>query len=141
MRGITPRREQGMADPVLAEMVHATGAAESRHFAAVKPVIQAYRASWVKLAPYRDGPVNLQRVTVDDPVPMTAQIKQKAKELGADMVGVCRLQPHMIDLGSEVVHEFVIACCVAEDYEKVIHGPDAVEEEAMRTYAKCTEIS
>jgi epoxyqueuosine reductase len=40
-----------------------------------------------------------------------------------------------------VAHEFVIACCVAEDYEKVIYGPDAVEEEAMRTYAKCTEIA
>ena len=72
---------------------------------------------------------------------MTAQIKAKAKELGANMVGICRLQPHMIDLGSEVSHEFVIACCVAEDYEKVTQGADAVEEEAMRTYAKCTEIA
>jgi epoxyqueuosine reductase len=141
MRGTTPRREQGMADPVLAEMVHATGATESRHYAAVKPTIQAYRASWVKLAPYRDGPVNSQRVTINDPAAMTAQIKSKAKEMGADMIGVCRLQPHMIDLGSEVAHEFVIACCVAEDYEKVTAGADAVEEEAMRTYAKCTEIA
>jgi epoxyqueuosine reductase len=141
MRGTTPRREQGMADPVLAEMVRATGATESRHFAAVKPTIQAYRASWVKLAPYRDGPVNSQQVAINDPAAMTAQIKSKAKELGAHMVGVCRLQPHMIDLGSDVAHEFVIACCVAEDYEKVIEGPDAVEEEAMRTYAKCTEIA
>ena len=40
------------------------------------------------------------------------------------MVGICRLQPHMIDLGSEVAHEFVIACCVAEDYEKVLHGAE-----------------
>ncbi len=141
MRGITPRREQGMADPVLAEMVHATGATESRHYAAVKPVIQAFRASWVKLAPYRDGPVNGKRLEVDDPLAMTARIKAKAAELGANMVGVCRLQPHMIDLGSEVSHEFVIACCVAEDYDKVLQGPDAVEEEAMRTYAKCTEIA
>jgi ferredoxin len=130
-----------MADPVLAEMVHATGATESRHYAAVKPTIQAYRASWVKLAPHRDGPVNSQRVTVSDPAAVTEQIKAKAGELGAHMVGVCRLQPHMIDLGSEVPHEFVIACCVAEDYKKVMHGPDAVEEEAMRTYAKCTEIA
>ena len=141
MRGITPRREQGMADPVLAEMVHATGATESRHFAAVKPTIQAYRASWVKLAPFRDGPVNSQRTKIDDPAAMTAQIKAKAAELGANLVGVCRLRPHMIDLGSEVPHEFVIACCVAEDYRKVLEGPDAVEEEAMRTYAKCTEIA
>ena len=140
MRGITPRREQGMADPVLAEMVHATGR-RTPHYAAVKPTIQAYRASWVKLAPFRDGPVNPQRVDLSDPAAMTAQIKAKATELGANLVGVCRLQPHMIDLGSEVPHEFVIACCVAEDYEKVLQGPDAVEEEAMRTYAKCTEIA
>jgi ferredoxin len=130
-----------MADPVLAAMVHASGATESRHYAAVKPVIQAYRRRWVELAPYRDGPVNRRRIAVADPAAVTAQIKAKAIELGADMVGVCRLQPHMIDLGSEVAHEFVVACCVAEDYEKVTHGPDAVEEEAMRTYAKCTEIA
>ena len=86
MRGITPRREQGMADPVLAGMVHATGATESRHYAAVKPVIQAYRASWVKLAPYRDGPVNPRRVVVDDAAAMTAQIQAKAVELGAKSV-------------------------------------------------------
>jgi len=78
---------------------------------------------------------------VSDPAAMTAQIKAKAAELGADMVGVCRLQPHMIDLGSDVPHEFVIACCVAEDYEKVTQGADAVEEEAMRSYVKCTEIA
>ena len=141
MRGITPRREQGMADPVLAEMVHATGATESRHYAAVKPTIQAYRASWVKLAPYRDGAVSPEKIAVSDPAAMVAQIKAKATELGADIVGICRLQPHMIDLGSDVAHEFVIAACVAEDYEKVTQGADAVEEEAMRTYAKCTEIA
>ncbi len=78
---------------------------------------------------------------VDNPAAITAQIKAKATELGANLIGVCRLQPHMIDLGSEVPHEFVIACCVAEDYDKVLQGPDAVEEEAMRTYAKCTEIA
>ena len=85
MRGVTPRREQGMADPVLAEMVHATGATESRHYAAVKPTIQAYRASWVRLAPFRDGPLNPQRETVSDPTAMTARIKARATELGADM--------------------------------------------------------
>jgi epoxyqueuosine reductase QueG len=72
---------------------------------------------------------------------MTPEIKAKATELGADMVGICRLEPHMIDLGSDVPHEFVIACCVAEDYDKVTQGADAVEEEAMRTYAKCSEIA
>ncbi len=141
MRGTTPRREQGMADPVLASMVHALGLETARHYTAATPKIQAYRDSWVKLAPFRDGPVNPQPVEVNDPAKMAEQIKAKAKELGADLVGICRLQAHMIDLGEDVPHEFVIAACVAEDYEKVTLGANAVEEEAMRTYAKCTEIA
>jgi epoxyqueuosine reductase len=140
MRGITPRREQGMADPVLAEMVHAMGLNEAPHYSAVKPSIQAYRRRWVELAPYRDGPVNVTREPVD-PAAITREIKEKAHDLGADMIGVCRLQPHMIDLGAEVPHEFVIVACVAEDYDKVMQGADGVEEEAMRVYAKCTEIA
>jgi ferredoxin len=141
MRGITPKREQGMADPVLAEMVHTMGLADAPHYAAVKPTIQAYRRRWVELAPDRDGTVHPARVEVTDRAEMTRSIKAKAMELGADLVGVCRLQPHMIDLGAEVPHEFVIACCVAEDYEKVTQGADAVEEEAMRVYVRCTEIA
>src|SRR6516162_8028968 len=140
MRGITPRREQGMADPVLAEMVHAMGLNEAPHYSAVKPSIQAYRRRWVELAPYRDGPVNVTRESID-PAAITREIKEKAHDLGADMIGVCRLQPHMIDLGAEVPHEFVIVACVAEDYDKVMQGADGVEEEAMRVYAKCTEIA
>jgi ferredoxin len=140
MRGTTPRREQGMADPVLASMVHALGLKQAPHYTAATPKVQAYRDRWAELAKFRDGPVNPQRVEINDPAEMTNGIKAKAMELGADMVGVCRLQPHMIDLGEDVFHEFVVAACVAEDYEKVLHGANAVEEEAMRTYAKCTEI-
>src|ERR1043166_5514587 len=140
MRGITPRREQGMADPVLAEMVHAMGLNEAPHYAAPKPTIQAYRRRWVELAPYRDGPVNVTREPVA-PAAITREIKEKAHDLGADFVGVCRLQPHMIELGAEVPHEFVVVACVAEDYEKVMHGADAVEEEGMRVYVKCAEIA
>jgi ferredoxin len=130
-----------MADPVLASMVRAAGQTNARHYMAATPQVQAYRDSWVKLAPYRDGEVSAQRVAVNDPAQMARQVKAKAMELGATMVGICRLQPHMIDLGEDVPHEFVIVACVAEDYGKVVHGANAVEEEAMRTYAKCTEIA
>jgi ferredoxin len=122
-------------------MVHTMGLAEAPHYAAVKPTIQSYRRRWVELAPYRDGEIETKGVEIGDPAETTRQIKAKAVELGANMVGVCRLQPHMIDLGADVPHEFVIACCVAEDYDKVMQGADAVEEEAMRTYVRCTEIS
>ena len=130
-----------MADPVLASMVHALGLETAQHYTAATPKIQAYRNSWVKLAKFRDGPVNPQRVEVSDPAEAAKRIKAKAMELGANMVGICRLQPHMIDLGEDVLHGFVIAACVAEDYEKVLYGANAVEEEAMRVYAKCTEIA
>ena len=125
---------------MLAEMVHAMGLNEAPHYSAVKPSIQAYRRRWVELAPYRDGPVNVTRESID-PAAITREIKEKAHDLGADMIGVCRLQPHMIDLGAEVPHEFVIVACVAEDYDKVMQRADGVEEEAMRVYAKCTEIA
>ncbi len=141
MRGTTPRREQGMADPVLASMVHALGLKTARHYAVATPIIQSYRESWVKLAPLRDGPVNSERAAFDDPADAASQIKARAKELGADMVDICRLQPHMIDLGEDVPHPFVIAACVAEDYEKVPHGANAVEEEAMRVYSRCAAIA
>ncbi len=141
MRGTTPRREQGMADPVLASMVHAMGLKTAQHYTAATPKIQAYRDSWAKLAPLRDGPVNARRVTFGDPADAASQVKAKAMELGADMVGSCRIQPHMIDLAEDVPHEFVIAACVAEDYEKVPHGANAVEEEAMRVYSRCAAIA
>ena len=141
MHGTTPRREQGMADPVLASMVQAMGLKTAQHYTAATPKIQAYRDSWAKLAPLRDGPVNARRVTFSDSADAASQVKAKAMELGADMVGSCRIQPHMIDLGEDVPHKFVIAACVAEDFEQVPHGANAVEEEAMRVYSRCAAIA
>ncbi len=130
-----------MADPVLASMVHAMGLETAQHYTAATPKIKAYRDHWAELAKFRDGPVSPQRVEVNDPAEMARRIKDKAMELGATMVGTCRLKPHMIDLGEDVPHEYVIVACVAEDYEKVLHGANAVEEEAMRVYAACSDIA
>ena len=51
MRETTPRRVQGIADPELASMVHAMGLEAARHYRPATLKIQAYRDSWVKLAP------------------------------------------------------------------------------------------
>ena len=141
MRGTTPRRMQGMADPVLATMVHSMGLDNVPHYAARSDTVNGYTDRWIENAKFRDGPVNPQRVEVADRAAMTEQIKGKARELGADLVGICRLTPTMIDLGKEVPHEFVIAACIVEDYHKVLEGADAVEEEAMRVYAACSDLS
>ena len=141
MRGTTPRRMQGMADPVLASMVQDMGLDQVPHYASRSEKVTAYTDRWVENAKFRDGPVNPQRVEVTDRAAMTARIKAKARELGADLVGICRLTPSMVDLGEEVPHEFVIAACIVEDYHKVLEGADAVEEEAMRVYAACSDLS
>lgn len=117
------------------------GLETAQHYTAATPKIKAYRDHWAELAKFRDGPVSPQRVEVNNPAEMARRIKDKAMELGATMVGTCRLKPHMIDLGEDVPHEYVIVACVAEDYEKVLHGANAVEEEAMRVYATCTDIA
>ena len=141
MRGTTPRRMQGLADPVLASMVHDMGLDQVPHYASRSDKVNAYTARWVENAKFRDGPVNPNRVEVTDRSAMTARVKAKARELGADLVGICRLTPAMVDLGEEVPHEFVIAACIVEDYHKVLEGADAVEEEAMRVYAECSDLS
>lgn len=141
MRGTTPRRLQGMADPVLASMVHAMGMEEVPHYASRSEQVMEYVKRWEDNAPRRDGPVNPVRISSENRSKITARIKHKARELGADLVGICRLRPSMIDLGKEVPHEYVIAACVHEDFEKVLEGPDAVEEEAMRVYAAVSDIS
>ena len=43
MRGTIPRRAQGMADPVLALMVHAMGLETAPHYSAATPKIKDYR--------------------------------------------------------------------------------------------------
>ena len=141
MRGTTPRRMQGMADPVLTSMVHEMGLDEAPHYKTRPPRVREYVQRWTENGEHRDGPVNPKRVGVTDRAAMTAQIKAKAIELGANLVGICRLRPSMIDLGAELPHEYVIAACAHEDYEKVLDGAAAVEEEAMRVYAAVSDIA
>lgn len=93
MHGTTPRREQGMADPVLARMVRERGLDEVPHYRAATPKVKEYRRRWAENGKHRDGPVNPRRLDVPDAVEMAAQIKAKALALGAHMVGICRLQP------------------------------------------------
>ena len=68
-----------MADPVLASMVHALGMETARHYTVAAPKIQAYRDSWLKLAPFRDGPINPKRTEVSDSEAMTNRSKPKQR--------------------------------------------------------------
>ncbi len=71
---------------------------------------------------------------------MAETIKAKARELGADIVGVARIEPNMIDMGLDCPYEFVICIGVHERYEKVLEGPRGVEAETYSVYLRCAEI-
>ncbi len=76
-----------------------------------------------------------------DPTQQTEAVKTRARALGADLVGIARLRPEFVKLDAELDHDFVIALAVREDYAKVLEGPDAVDIEAFRVYARCAEIA
>ncbi len=71
---------------------------------------------------------------------MSARIKQLARGLGASDAGMTALRPEFIELGVDLPHKNVIAIICYEDYAKALESPDAVDLEAMQTYAKCAGI-
>ena len=139
MIGTSWMREQFMGDPLFVEVLRARGIDNlnrPRH-----PRSVAAMKRWEALAALRDGPVNPTRKPVTDLHAQAADIKRRARELGADDVGMTALRPEYISLGIELPHDNVIVVICKEDYARSVEGADAVEVEAMETYAKCAEIS
>jgi epoxyqueuosine reductase QueG len=80
-------------------------------------------------------------VPINDIREQAEEIKRRARKLGADDVGMTALRPEYVSLGVDLPHDNVIVIICKEDYAHSIEGADAVEVEAMETYAKCAEIS
>jgi ferredoxin len=138
MIGTSWMREQFLRDPLLVELMRARGIESLttlRHPRTVKA-----RERWEALAAQRDGPVNPDRTAVADLRAQADDIKRRARELGADDVGMTALRPEYVALGVDLPHDNVIVVICHEDYARSVEGADAVEVEAMETYAKCAEI-
>ena len=145
MDGISKFRSP-IADPVVLEMAGERGMDEVPLFADGRRNMpaQAWRTAfdrWAELAPERDGPVNPERTAVADPAEMTRLIKDKARELGADDVGICELTPVMINEGFSFPHKYVVSLLLEEKYEAVLGGALAVEMETIDVYVRCAEVS
>jgi epoxyqueuosine reductase len=139
MIGTSWMREQFMGDPLFVEVLRARGIDRlnrPRH-----PRSVAAMKRWEALAALRDGPVNPACKPVTDLQAQADDIKRRARELGADDVGMTALRPEYVSLGVELPHDNVIVVICKEDYARSVEGADAVEVEAMETYAKCAEIS
>ena len=105
------------------------------------PERDAAMKHWNDLVPLRDGPVNPERVEVADEAAMADEIKRRARALGAADVGMTALKPEFVELGVELPHRNVIAAICYEDYRKSVESPEAVDLEAMTTYAKCADVA
>jgi epoxyqueuosine reductase len=141
MIGISWRRPQGPADPLLRRMLEDAGMTDVPQWTRGDDVRNAAHRRWVKLAEDRDGPVNPDRCEITDPAHVTADIKAKAIELGADLVGCAALTPIMIDEGFDMPHRSVIAVVVHEDYANVLKGSRAIEAETYAVYVRVAEIA
>lgn len=140
MIGTSWIREQGMQDALLCASLRDRGMDDVPLWKRSFPDRDAAIRYWNELTPYRDGPVKPGPVDVPDPAAMSDRIKQLARELGASDAGMTALRPEFIELGVDLPHKNVIAIICYEDYAKALESPDAVDLEAMQTYAKCAGI-
>lgn len=143
MTGTSWIREQGLQDALLCDCLRERGLDDVPLWKRSFPERDGYIRRWNELTPLRDGPVNPERVAVADPAAMaemSSEIKRRARALGAGDVGMTALKPEFIELGVELPHRNVIAIICYEDYAQALESPDAVDLEAMRTYARCAEI-
>jgi epoxyqueuosine reductase len=67
--------------------------------------------------PLQDGEVAARRDDPGSPAEAADRIKSRVLELGADMVGITRVDPHYVYEGFDHAHEFAVVFAIAMDYE------------------------
>ena len=140
MLGISWRRQQGLADPLLKRMLAERGLDNVPQWTKEGDVRMRANRRWTALAVDRDGTVARQRCNIADVATATADIKKQAIALGADLVGCCALSPIMIDQDYHLPHESVISIVMCEDYANVLEGSRAIEGETYTVYVRLAEI-
>ena len=81
MIGISWRREQGPADPLLRRMLEEAGMENVPQWNRGDDVRNSAHRRWMKLAEYRDGQVNPDRCEITDPAHISAEAKERLKVL------------------------------------------------------------
>ena len=90
----------------------------------------------------RDGPVNAHRVEVPDPLLMSARIKEKARELGADVVGITRLTDDALYAGAEVPYRYAVCLGLRMDRDEMRFAPQPrAAVEVLRVYRAVSLIA
>ncbi|NQU70982.1 MAG: 4Fe-4S dicluster domain-containing protein [Rhodospirillales bacterium] len=141
MIGISWRREQGLADPLLKRLVEEAGLDDVPQWTRGDNVRARAHAKWMGMAVDRDGAVAAQARDASDVAAITAEIREKALALGADLVGCCGLTPIMIDADFDLPHRNAVAIVVHEDYANALKGSRAIEAETYAVYVRVAQIA
>ena len=90
----------------------------------------------------KDGRVNRKQRSVNDPSAMADEIKERARQLGAELVGISRITDEAIYEGISVPFDTAICIGLSMDREQmayVAHDPAGVE--VMRVYKVVSRIA
>ena len=142
MKGTSWIREQGMQDALLCAALRDREMDDVPLWQHPFPERDAAMKHWNDLVPRRDGPVAPERGGGRRRGPRwRKRSSARARALGAADVGMTALKPEFVELGVELPHRNVIAAICYEDYRKSVESPQAVDLEAMSTYAKCADVA
>lgn len=87
------------------------------------------------------GPASPVRCQVEDTVAMTRKIKERARSLGADLVGITTVKPAYLYQGRELPYKNLISVGVRMRPEKMKGVPDRDSAtEVMRAYARVGKV-
>ena len=90
----------------------------------------------------QDGPVNGNRREVNDPEAMAAEINAKAKELGAELVGITHMIDEAVYDGREIPFKYAICIGLSMDREEMSQVPhERAGIEVMRAYREISRIA
>ena len=103
-------------------------------------LIQALKNRW--LMRRCAGPVAKRRVEVSDPDDMARQLKQKAQELGAGIVGITEIEPNDLYDDMEPKYRYAICIGIPMRREEMQHVPHArAGLEVQRVYGEVARVS
>ena len=90
----------------------------------------------------QDGPVNSERVAATDPQEMALEVKNEAKRLGAELVGITDIADDAVYDGHEIPHRYAICIGLSMDRNEMIHVPQTrAAVEVMNCYRRVSRIA
>jgi epoxyqueuosine reductase QueG len=91
---------------------------------------------------FEDGPVAKREKELDNPLKNTDFIKNLAKDLGADLVGISKVRQEYFFKDSELDHKFAISLAMEMDFDKIQESPGPPSAtEVIRIYCMLGEVT